>query len=804
MSNISIFQPMISFVVFFMLSTINTCLFSQNLKRQPAYKDENKRLEERAKDLVSRLTLEEKIGLIVGDGKFLQAVDPVVKKNVEVPIAYWNSKIIIPRLSIKTTSLIDGPAGVNKSSPPEDAENYTYTTAFPTGTCLAASWNTELVEDVGKAIGNELMEYDYDLGLMPSLNLKRNPMCGRNFEYYSEDPLLSGMLAASVVNGIQNNGTGATLKVLVANNQESNRRKYNAVISQRALRELYLRGFEIAVKEGKPKAIMTSYNRLNGYYTAENPELLQDIVREEWGFDGLYMTDFDMRYGDAVAQVRAGINMIMSGNKQEINELTNALKNKTLDEKTLDNNLYFTMKLKLSSPGMRGHTPSFEPDLEAHAKIARDAAAEGMVLLKNEDNTLPINMENEKKIALFGKISYHLIMFGTGSGGVRSYYHRVSINDGLKNAGFEVLEDMEQHYEEYIEKITRENLVPPYFDNPKMRKDNGIRGDQAPPHFKNRLVAFSKEKVVSREEIKNYESRADIAIITLGRSAGENYENGYLPISQTELDLVRNVSGIFHKAGKKVIVVLNIPGVWETTSWRNYADAILLAWLPGQEGGYAVADILTGKVNPSGKLPDSFPINYEDVPSANSFPGLPVEEPINSFYTEGIYVGYRYYDSFKVPTAYEFGYGLSYTTFEYSDLKLSSNTFSDRLKISVNVKNTGNVAGKEVVQLYLSAPASEIEKPVQELKGFAKTKLLNPGGHQLLTFELDEKSLASFWSGISAWVADQGNYEVRIGASSKDIRLKATFNLPKPIIVEKVHDVLYPNFYMQELSINNK
>lgn len=256
--------------------------------------------------------------------------------------------------------------------------------------------------------------------------------------------------------------------------------------------------------------------------------------------------------------------------------------------------------------------------------------------------------------------------------------------------------------------------------------------------------------------------------------------------------------------GKKVVVVLNVGGVWETASWRDHPDAILMAWQPGQEGGHAVADILVGAVNPSGKLPDSFPIKYEDVPSADVFPGEHAEEPVNSFYTDGIYVGYRYYNSFNVPTAYEFGFGLSYTTFEYSNLQLSSTSFSSKMKVTMKVKNTGKVAGKEVVQLYLSAPIKEIEKPVEELKGFAKTKLLQPGEEQLISFELDEHSLASFWSGISSWVADKGDYEVRIGASSKDIRLKASFELPKDIIVEKVHNVLYPNFAMKELSKLNK
>ena len=748
--------------------------------------------------LITSMTLEEKIAMIVGDGKFIPAADLTAEENADVYIANRNSKLLIPRLSIRTTALTDGPAGINKSPAPDGATAYTYTTAFPTSTCMAATWNTALVENVGKAFGNEVLEYDYDLILMPALNLHRDPKCGRNFEYYSEDPFLSGKLSASMVNGLQSNGIGATLKHFLANNQETNRRKYNAVVSQRALREIYLRGFEIAVKESKPRAIMTSYNKLNGFYTAEMPELLQDIVRKEWGFEGLYMTDFDMHYGDAVAQVRAGINMIMSGSRDEYNELKAALKNKTLDEGTLDKNLVYNMKLKLSSPSMNAHIPSLKPDLEAHAKIAREAAGEGIVMLKNNNGTLPL--DKGKTIAVFGKTSYELIAFGTGSGSVRSHKYTVSVNDGLKSAGFNVLKDMEKDYNEYIEKIKRENLVPPYFDTPKHRKDNSIIGNQSPPHFRTRLVAFSKEQAVPKNMISKYESESDLAVITLGRSGGENYENGYLPITQTELDLVRDVCDIYHTAGKKVIVVLNVGGVWETASWRDYPDAILMAWQPGQEGGNAVADILTGAVNPSGKLPDSFPLTYETVPSASTFPGEPVENPTNSFYKEGIYVGYRYYDSFDVPTAYEFGFGMSYTSFEYSDLKLSSRSFSSKMLITVVVKNTGNVAGKEIVQLYLAAPATEIEKPNQELKGFSKTQLLQPGESQQLSFELDDRSLASFWSGISAWKADKGDYEVCIAASSKDIRLKASFNLPNDIIVEEVHDVLYPNFVMEELN----
>ncbi|HSO86183.1 MAG TPA: glycoside hydrolase family 3 C-terminal domain-containing protein [Draconibacterium sp.] len=749
-------------------------------------------------NVIAAMTAEEKVGMTVGDGKFLPAVDSkTIEQGTGVIIANQNSKMVIPRLSIFSSALSDGPSGLNRDPKPEGAIEYTYTTAFPASTCVAATWNTELVEKMGQAFGNEVLEYDYDVILMPALNLHRNPMCGRNFEYYSEDPLLSGKMAASMVKGLQSNGIGATLKHFLANNQETNRRTYNAVISQRALREIYLRGFEIAVKESAPACIMTSYNKVNGFYTAENPELLQEVVRGEWDYKGLFMTDFD-GFGSAVAKVRAGNNMLMGGNMDEYNELKTALADKSLDEAALDKNLVYNMQLKLSSPRAKGYKPSMKPDLATHAKIAAEAASEGMVLLKNENNTLPFS--NVKTVALYGKIGYYLIEAGTGSGGIRSNKYAVSVNDGLKNSGFQVLKELEDTYTGYIAEIFEKNLVPPYFNNPKMLSDNGVKDGKAPGHFKKRLVPFSDELPVSKAEVEKQVANSDVAVITLGRSGGENYENGYLPFTATEVEMVKNVCEVYHAAGKKVVVVLNVGGVCETASWRDYPDAILLAWQPGQEGGNVVAEILKGVVNPSGKLPDSFPLKYEDVPSASVFPGEPAENPINSFYKEGIYVGYRYYDSFKVPVAWEFGYGLSYTTFEYSGLKLSSNVFADKLEVKVTVKNSGKVPGKEVVQLYLSAPDKMIEKPVQELKGFAKTKLLQPSESEELSFMLDARALASFQSGISSWVADAGDYEARIGASSKDIRQTSSFSLPKELVVEKVNDVLYPNFYMKELS----
>ncbi|MEI6276881.1 MAG: glycoside hydrolase family 3 N-terminal domain-containing protein, partial [Prolixibacteraceae bacterium] len=368
--------------------------------------------------VIQAMTPAEKIGMTVGDGKFLPAGDlKSSEQGSGIIIANQNSKLVIPRLSVGSSALTDGPSGVNRDPHPAGATEYSYTTAFPTSTCLAATWDVNMLEKVGMALGNEVLEYDYDVILMPALNLHRNPMCGRNFEYYSEDPLLSGKSAAAMVKGVQSNGVGGTLKHFLANNQETNRRTYNAVISQRALREIYLRGFEIATREGHPSAIMTSYNKVNGFYTAETPELLNDIVRQEWGFKGVFMTDFD-GYGSAVAKVRAGNNMLMGGNKDELNELTVALKDKSLDERILSKNLVYNMRLKLNSPRAKGHVPTFKPDLAAHAKIAREAATEGMVLLKNEKNTLPLI--GVKTVAVFGKIAYYLIEAGTGSGGIRS------------------------------------------------------------------------------------------------------------------------------------------------------------------------------------------------------------------------------------------------------------------------------------------------------------------------------------------------------------------------------------------------
>ncbi|MDR3653092.1 MAG: glycoside hydrolase family 3 C-terminal domain-containing protein [Paludibacter sp.] len=729
-------------------------------------------------DVIAAMTLEEKVYLLMGLGENNWLNPPTGEKTVIIA-GEAGLTWAIPRLGITPSVLTDGPAGLRIESHPEGLNFTRYCTAFPTATALASTWNPEMVETVGKAMGNEVLEYGSDVLLAPAINIHRNPLCGRNFEYYSEDPFVVGKLASAMVRGLQSNGVGTSLKHFVANNIETNRNSINEVISQRALREIYLRGFEMVVKEAQPWTVMSSYNRVNGFYTSENYDLLTTILRDEWKFKGMVMSDW---WGgkDAVAQMKAGNDLLMPGCTQR-EELLTALKNKIIDIKVIDRNLKRILTFILKTPRFKGYAYSNKPDLKAHALVSHNAATEGMVLLKNDKNTLPFN--NVKRVALFGKTSYRFIAGGTGSGEV-NYESASTINESFESNGYKVAKPLEAIYKQFIDTITQ----------------------KAKPENRKFVVDFHAELPLSKEQIDSQVKNADIGIITIGRNAGEGSDRSVADFSltDTEKQLIREVSEAFHAANKKVVVVLNIGGVIATSDWRDYPDAILLAWQTGQEGANAIVDILKGKVNPSGKLPMSFPMSYSDVPSAKTFPGEPADNPINAVYNEGIYVGYRYYETFKIPTAYEFGYGLSYTQFEYSNIRLSSKEFNNELTIMVTVKNTGKKEGKETVELYLHAPNTEIEKPVQELKGFAKTKLLKPGESQELSFTLDARSLASFWTNVSSWVAEKGHYEVRIGASSKDIRLTAGFTLPQTMVVEKVHDVLYPNRPVTDLTPSTK
>ena len=732
--------------------------------------------------VIHAMSLEEKAKFVVGVGMPGFGGTPPFEVTGAVGGTFG-----IPRLGIPELRLADGPAGLRiRPTRPGQTQTY-YATAFPIATALASTWDTAAAEAVGQAQGNEVKEYGVDLLLAPALNIHRNPLNGRNFEYYSEDPLIAGKMAAAVVNGVQANGVGATIKHFAANNQETNRNSIDTIVSERALREIYLKGFEIAVKESHPWSVMSSYNKLNGTYTSQNTDLLTTILRKDWGYTGFVMTDW---FGgdNPVEQMKAGNDMIMPGASKQSDLIKAAVEAGNLDEKVLDRNIKNILRIVIQTPEFKKYQNTDKPDLAAHAQTARKAAAEGMVLLKNDKMPLPIS--KDQKIALFGNTQIETVKGGTGSGDVNAAY-TTSIVDGLKSAGYEINQRLLQEYKTYIDTL---------------RSQDQYKIKQSPwgEDF-GKLIPAIPEKPLADNEIASSSKESDIGIIVIGRNSGEGADRkvvkGDYLLSDAEQDMISKVSAEYHKQGKKVAVILNIGGPIEVASWRDKVDSILLAWQPGQEAGYAVADVISGKVNPSGKLATTFPVKYSDVASANSFPGTPVDNPKQVVYNEDIYVGYRYNTTFNVKPAYEFGYGLSYTSFDINHLNISEGKkFKDKLKVSAMVENTGNLSGREVVQVYVSAPDGKLEKPAVELKAFGKTKDLKPHQRELLQFELNAKDLSSFDEEENAWVLEKGTYTVKVGASSEDIKESATFTVDHDVIVEKVNEALAPKVEFERLT----
>ncbi len=713
--------------------------------------------------VVAAMTLEEKAHLVIGTGMAGSSGEaPVVGETRNLVPGAAGTTYPIPRLGIPAIVLADGPAGLRINPLREGDANTYYCTHFPIGTLLASTWNTELVEQVGQAIGNEVLEYGTDVLLAPALNIHRNPLCGRNFEYYSEDPVVSGKTAAAYVRGVQSNGVGTSIKHYALNNQETNRMKNDVRVSPRAVREIYLKGFEIAVKESQPWTVMSSYNFVNGVYTSESKDLQTTMLRDEWGFKGMVMTDW-FGGADAAAQMWAGNDMLQPGRPGQFEDIVEGVRSGRLSEADLDRNVRRVLELIVKSPRFKGYEFSNKPDLKAHAAVTRQSAVEGMVLLEN-NGVLPLASEISR-VALFGTTSYDFIAGGTGSGNVNRAY-TVSLLEGLRNAGYAIDAELEKTYTKYIKEETER--LNPKSDDPMAMFMPKIRAGEFVPS------AGLLDKMVRAN---------DVAIITLGRNSGEFFDRKVADFTLTEQEsgMIEAVCAAFHKAGKKVVVILNVGGVIETASWKNLPDAVLLAWQAGQEGGNSVADVLKGVANPSGKLTMTFPVRYEDHASSRNFPidmafGMfgkdkdaePQRNVDYTEYEEGIYVGYRWFDKQGLEVSYPFGYGLSYTRFEWSEASVKSSR--GETAVSVKVTNTGKIPGKDVVELYVAAPQGELDKPVKELKAYAKTRELQPGESQLVTLKVKNSELASYDESASAWVTDAGHYDFMLGSSSRDIR----------------------------------
>ena len=655
--------------------------------------------------VLEAMTLKEKVSLVVGGGMTGSSIGAAGIIRA------------LPRLGIPALELSDGPAGLRLRS--------TATTWFPSASLLASTWDTSLVRKVGKAMGAEALAHGADVILGPAMNIHRHPLCGRNSEYYSEDPLLSGKMASATVLGIQETGTAACLKHFAANNQETNRNNNNVIADERTLREIYYRGFEIAVKESSPKTIMTSYNRINGIYTSEDKNLLTDILRYEWEFDGVVMTDW---FGgqDAVAQISAGNDLLEPGKRRQRRAIIKAVKNGTLPEWVLNTSVRRILELVSDAPSFTKQAQDQSLTETGNAAIARKAAARGMVLLENRD-ALPFNDSIQRS-----PCSSFLLQIGSrGLGSAKCMPLTPFACPGLEEAGTGLI--------------------------PTRQKIHKLHGQREPHKRKWKSITqrilgqgLPAEMDPGTTAIARAVEENQAALITLGRRTGEfsdrKMEGDYL-LTPTEKELIDNVSKAFRDAGKPVIVVLNVGGIVETASWSEKPDAIILAWMPGQEGGRALADILSGKVNPSGKLPVTLPVHVEDHASHRDFPLIEMPVDWLSFignkqtkpetdiptidftrYREGIYVGYRDFDKNGKNVAYPFGYGLSYTDFRYSNALAELE--DQKITVSCQISNTGDRAGREVVQVYVSAPEGRMDKPVQELKGFVATSQLEPGDSQ--------------------------------------------------------------------------
>ena len=735
---------------------------------QPKLSDNN------IQEIVRVMSPEEKACLVVGFNTGCPGYDPGLPGTGGLTYP-------MPKYGIPSIVMMDGPTGVRLEPDWHDGKGAVhFSTSFPTGLLTAASWDRETAAAVGRGIGEEALDLGADVLLGPGMNLLRNPLNGRNFEYFSEDPVLSGLIAAAYINGLQSVGVGTSAKHFAANSQETNRLDGDSRLSTRALRELYTRGFELCLRESDPWTVMASYNLLNGEYTQESYGLLTQILRQDFGYPGLVVTDWTGKR-NTPKQLHAGSDLFMGGAKNQTEHILASLADGTLSMADLDRAVTKVLELIVKTPAFRGHKASLSPDLEAHAALARQSAAEGMVLLRNQGGVLPLA---PCRAAVFGVHSYDLIPGGNGAAYVSAPYV-VQVHDALKEAGFTLDADLERIYPAYAAFADADVAL-----NHKVNVHVG--------------KAQTPELEITRPLIEQTVKSSDVAVITLGRTSGEARDRilgREFLLQEEEVNLLENVCEVFHAAGKKVVVILNICGPIETASWSYLPDAILCAWLPGEEGGHAIADVLTGRVNPSGRLPMTFPLDYFDIAGAEDFPynfvsnkanesvvhperrGLPLKNLAYTDYTEDIFVGYRHFLTEGKEVAYPFGFGLSYTQFTYSNAVVRVK--AGQVQASVTVTNSGSVAGKEAVGLYVSAPLGSFDKkPARELKDFAKTRLLAPGESQTLEFRFPVLDLASFNAALSRWEVAKGLYTVCFGAEAGREQMTRPLKLSRGLVKE--------------------
>ena len=744
-------------------------------------------------EVVKAMTLDEKAHLVNGIGTFWGG-DASCRTDRDISGGPGGS-YEVARLGIPGMQFGDGPLGIRMNEMRDFSNHHYYTTAEPVPLLLGSSWDEKVIYDVAQDIAEECRDYGVDVMLGPSFNILRNPLGGRTHEYYSEDPLLAGLLAAAFTEGVQSVGVGASVKHFAANNQETNRNAVNTIVSQRALREIYLKAFEIAIKKSNPWTVMTSYNGVNGDWTSESTDLLQGVLRGDWGYEGMVMTDWGGGK-HAVKQMKAGNDLLEPGSEAAAQEIIKAVKDGSLDEKVLDENVHRILEMVVKTLVYKKFKNSNTPDLTAHQAMARKAGAEGAILLKNEKQALPFSSA-VKNVAIYGKTGYDIIPGGIGWGESNAGNYCISLVEGLRLAGYEVDHEVLRSY-------AYPGKPGPY----------GMWMVEKP----------ADEIIPTAEDLAQQVQRNDVGVVVLGHKAGEGMDRtrAEFYLTDAEKNLVKEVSSAYHKAGKKVVVLLNIPGAIEVESWKQEPDAILCIYQGGEQIGNWVADMLSGKVTPSGKLTTTFAKDLMDYPSSDNYPVLEKAYDVRGMmaqganieshdgmvnegnknidyvvYEEGIYNGYRYFDTFGVEVSYPFGYGLSYTTFDYSDAKISQQ--GDTFSVSVTVKNTGNYNGKEIVQLYVSAPKGKLEKPAKELRAFGKTGLLKPGESETVTMQVSAEELASFNSAKSQWETDKGVYTFHVAASVADVKasLKARVNRAWN---KKVNNVLKPQVSIQELK----